>query len=42
MAEMSKLHNISIDATTKMGAIEFLNWWAYMIEKADHEKQLNK
>jgi hypothetical protein len=38
MAEMSKLHNISIDGTTKMGAIEFLNWWAYLTEKADYER----
>ena len=38
MAEMSKLHNISIEATTKLGSIEFLNWWAYLTEKADYEK----
>jgi hypothetical protein len=38
MAEMSKLHNISINDTTKMGAIEFLNWWAYLTEKADNER----
>jgi len=38
MAEMAALHNISINDTTKMGAIEFLNWWAYMTEKTDYEK----
>jgi len=36
---MAKLHNISIEQTTKLGAIEFLNWWAYMVEKANYEKQ---
>jgi hypothetical protein len=36
---MSKLHNISITESTKLGAIEFLNWWAYMVEKANYEKQ---
>jgi hypothetical protein len=35
---MAKLHNISIEHTTKLGAIEFLNWWAYMVEKANYEK----
>ena len=35
---MSKLHNISINAVTELGAIEFLNWWAYMTEKAAHER----
>ena len=35
---MAKLHNISIEQTTKLGAIEFLNWWAYMVEKANYEK----
>tara|TARA_R110000772_G_scaffold125990_1_gene232847 strand:- start:216 stop:476 length:261 start_codon:yes stop_codon:yes gene_type:complete len=35
---MSKLHGISINAVTELGAIEFLNWWAYMTEKAAHEK----
>jgi len=42
MSEMSKLHNISINDTTKMGAVEFLNWWAYMTEKLDYEKSINK
>ena len=36
---MAELHNISINQTTKLGAIEFLNWWAYMVEKAEHLKQ---
>jgi hypothetical protein len=35
---MSELHNISINEVTKLGAIEFLNWWAYMTEKEDYEK----
>tara|TARA_R110000851_G_scaffold65313_1_gene148437 strand:- start:10 stop:123 length:114 start_codon:yes stop_codon:yes gene_type:complete len=36
---MSKLHNISINAVTELGAIEFLNWWAYMTEKAESERR---
>jgi hypothetical protein len=35
---IAKLHNISINAVTELGAIEFLNWWAYMTEKADKER----
>jgi len=35
---MADLHNISINESTKLGAIEFLNWWAYMVEKEDYEK----
>tara|TARA_R110000782_G_scaffold83776_3_gene163887 strand:+ start:829 stop:945 length:117 start_codon:yes stop_codon:yes gene_type:complete len=35
---MSELHNISINEATKLGAIEFLNWWSYMVEKEDYEK----
>ena len=35
---MADLHNISIKEATKLGAIEFLNWWAYMVEKEDYEK----
>tara|TARA_R110000851_G_scaffold49828_1_gene119699 strand:- start:540 stop:800 length:261 start_codon:yes stop_codon:yes gene_type:complete len=35
---MAQLHNISINATTELGSIEFLNWWAYMTEKADHDR----
>jgi hypothetical protein len=35
---MANLHNISINESTKLGAIEFLNWWAYMVEKEDYEK----
>jgi hypothetical protein len=35
---MADLHNISINKATKLGAIEFLNWWAYMVEKQDYEK----
>ena len=35
---MAKLHNISINDTTKLGSIEFLNWWSYMVEKANHER----
>jgi hypothetical protein len=35
---MADLHNISINEATKLGAIEFLNWWAYMVEKQDYEK----
>lgn len=35
---MADLHNISINETTKLGAIEFLNWWAYMVEKQDYEQ----
>ena len=35
---MSKLHNISINEVTKLGAIEFLNWWAYITEKAEYER----
>ena len=35
---MSKLHRISINEVTELGAIEFLNWWAYMREKADNDK----
>jgi hypothetical protein len=34
---MADLHNISIKEATKLGAIEFLNWWAYMVEKNDYE-----
>lgn len=34
---MADLHNISINEATKLGAIEFLNWWAYMVEKEDYE-----
>jgi len=26
---VADLHNISINESTKLGAIEFLNWWAY-------------
>ena len=37
IAAMADLHNISIKEATKLGAIEFLNWWAYMIEKNDYE-----
>jgi len=33
---MSNLHNISINETTNLGAIEFLNWWAYMVEKNNY------
>ena len=35
---MADLHNISIKETTKLGAIEFLNWWAYITEKQDYER----
>jgi len=35
---VADLHNISISEATKLGAIEFLNWWAYMVEKQDYEK----
>tara|TARA_R110000868_G_scaffold32165_1_gene117219 strand:+ start:626 stop:739 length:114 start_codon:yes stop_codon:yes gene_type:complete len=37
---MSKLHNISIKQTTELGAIEFLNWWAYLIEKSNKDKNI--
>ena len=36
---MAKLHNISINQTTELGSIEFLNWWAYMVEKANRDKK---
>tara|TARA_R110000782_G_scaffold80857_2_gene160023 strand:+ start:803 stop:922 length:120 start_codon:yes stop_codon:yes gene_type:complete len=39
---MASLHNISIKESTELGAIEFLNWWAYMVEKTEHEKKLMK
>ena len=42
IAAMSELHNVSINETTKLGAIEFLNWWAYLVEKAEYEKKLMK
>ena len=35
---MADLHNISINDTLDLGSIEFLNWWAYMVEKQDYEK----
>jgi len=35
---MADLHNISINDTLELGSIEFLNWWAYMVEKQDYEK----
>lgn len=35
---MSKLHNISINQVTELGAVEFLNWWAYITEKAEYER----
>jgi hypothetical protein len=38
ISAMADLHNISIKESTKLGAIEFLNWWAYMVEKQDYEK----
>jgi hypothetical protein len=38
IVSMSELHNISINEATKLGAIEFLNWWSYMVEKEDYEK----
>ena len=38
ISAMADLHNISINESTKLGAIEFLNWWAYMVEKQDYEK----
>ena len=38
ISEMANLHNISINEATKLGAIEFLNWWAYLVEKQDYER----
>ena len=35
---VADLHNISINESTKLGAIEFLNWWAYITEKQDYER----
>ena len=39
---MAQLHNISISKVTELGAVEFLNWWAYMTEKADYEREQMK
>ena len=38
ISAMADLHNISIKESTKLGAIEFLNWWAYMVEKQDYDR----
>ena len=38
ISAMADLHNISINKATKLGAIEFLNWWAYMVEKQDYDR----
>jgi hypothetical protein len=38
ISAMADLHNISINEATKLGAIEFLNWWAYMVEKQDYDR----
>jgi len=42
ISAMADLHNISINESTKLGAIEFLNWWAYMVEKQDYEKATSR
>jgi len=34
---MADLYNISINKVYRLRAIEFLNWWAYIQEKTQHE-----